>query len=300
MTTDILLMERLTRGLEQLRPSERKVAELVLQDPARAMRLSMAAVAGAAGVSEPTVMRFCTGLGFDGFQSFKYALAEALAIGIPVTHSAIRLEDPVDAVAAKIFDHTLSSLDRTRRSLDADAVAAAVDLLLQARDVLFVGLGASGIIAQDALQQAVLFGVPCAAPVDLHQQYMSASMCHPGSVLVAISNTGRTTAILDIAAQAKRRGARVIGVTGGPGPLLEMADVGVVLRTFEDTDIYTPTISRLAGLVLIDVLATAVAVRRGPEHLERLGQMKEALSSFRGSTEREHRPQPSANGGGLP
>jgi RpiR family carbohydrate utilization transcriptional regulator len=166
--------------------------------------------------------------------------------------------------------------------------------------VLFVGLGASGIIAQDALQQAVLFGVPCAAPVDLHQQYMSASMCHPGSVLVAISNTGRTTAILDIAAQAKRRGARVIGVTGGPGPLLEMADVGVVLRTFEDTDIYTPTISRLAGLVLIDVLATAVAVRRGPEHLERLGQMKEALSSFRGSTEREHRPQPSANGGGLP
>jgi RpiR family transcriptional regulator, carbohydrate utilization regulator len=300
MTTDTPLMERLTRGLEQLRPSERKVAELVLQDPARTMRLSMAAVAGAAGVSEPTVMRFCTGLGFDGFQSFKYALAEALAIGIPVTHSAIRREDPVDAVAAKIFDHTLSSLDRTRRSLDADAVAAAVDLLLQARDVLFVGLGASGIIAQDALQQAVLFGVPCAAPVDLHQQFMSASMCHPGSVLVAISNTGRTTSILDIAAQAKRRGAKVLGVTGGPGPLLEMADVGVVLRTFEDTDIYTPTISRLAGLVLIDVLATAVAVRRGPEHLERLGQMKEALSSFRGTSEREHRPQPSANGGGLP
>lgn len=299
MTDTTPLMERLTRGLEQLRPSERKVAELVLQDPARAMRLSMAAVAGAAGVSEPTVMRFCTGLGFDGFQSFKYALAEALAIGIPVTHSAIRLDDPVDAVAAKIFDHTLSSLDRTRRFLDADAVAAAVDLLLQARDVLFVGLGASGIIAQDALQQAVLFGVPCAAPVDLHQQFMSASMCQPGSVLVAISNTGRTTSILDIAAAGRRRGAKVIGVTGGPGPLRDIADVGVVLRTFEDTDIYTPTISRLAGLVLIDVLATAVAVRRGSEHLARLGQMKEALSSFRGSSEREHRPE-AATGGGPP
>jgi RpiR family transcriptional regulator, carbohydrate utilization regulator len=289
MTTDTPLMERLSRGLERLRPSERKVAELVLHDPARAMRLSMAAVAGAAGVSEPTVMRFCNGLGFDGFQSFKYALAEALAIGIPVTHSAIRLEDPVDAVAAKIFDHTLSSLDRTRRSLDADAVAAAVDLLLGARDVLFVGQGASGIIAQDALQQAVLFGVPCAAPADLHQQFMSASMCRAGSVLVAISNTGRTTSILDIAAQGKRRGAKVIGITGGPGPLLEVAHVGVVLRTFEDTDIYTPTISRLAGMVLIDVLAA-------PEHLERLGQMKEALSSFRGSSERDHHPLPSSNG----
>ena len=296
--THIPLMEMLTDSHVQLRPSERKVAEVVLQDTARAMRLSIAALAAAAGVSEPTVMRFCARLGFDGFQSFKFALAEALAVGIPVTHSAIQLDDSVQAMAVKIFDHTLSSLDRSRRSLDTTAVAAAVELLLTASNVLFVGLGASGIIAQDALQQAVLFGVPCAAPVDLHQQFMAASMCRPGSVLVAISNTGRSKSILDIAAQGKERGATVIGISGGPSPLIDLANVGLVLRTFEDTDIYTPTVSRLAGLVLIDVLATAVAVRRGPEHLERLGEMKVALSSFRGSSEPEHRPVASLGGGG--
>jgi len=296
--THIPLMEMLTDSHVQLRPSERKVAEVVLQDTARAMRLSIAALAAAAGVSEPTVMRFCARLGFDGFQSFKFALAEALAVGIPVTHSAIQLDDSVQAMAVKIFDHTLSSLDRSRRSLDTTAVAAAVELLLTASNVLFIGLGASGIIAQDALQQAVLFGVPCAAPVDLHQQFMAASMCRPGSVLVAISNTGRSKSILDIAAQGKERGATVIGISGGPSPLIDLANVGLVLRTFEDTDIYTPTVSRLAGLVLIDVLATAVAVRRGPEHLERLGEMKVALSSFRGSSEPEHRPVASLGGGG--
>ena len=296
--THIPLMEMLTDSHVRLRPSERKVAVVVLQDTARAMRLSIAALAAAAGVSEPTVMRFCARLGFDGFQSFKFALAEALAVGIPVTHSAIQLDDSVQAMAVKIFDHTLSSLDRSRRSLDTTAVAAAVELLLTASNVLFVGLGASGIIAQDALQQAVLFGVPCAAPVDLHQQFMAASMCRPGSVLVAISNTGRSKSILDIAAQGKERGATVIGISGGPSPLIDLANVGLVLRTFEDTDIYTPTVSRLAGLVLIDVLATAVAVRRGPEHLERLGEMKEALSSFRGSSEPEHRPVASLGGGG--
>jgi len=296
--THIPLMEMLTDSHVRLRPSERKVAVVVLQDTARAMRLSIAALAAAAGVSEPTVMRFCARLGFDGFQSFKFALAEALAVGIPVTHSAIQLDDSVQAMAVKIFDHTLSSLDRSRRSLDTTAVAAAVELLLTASNVLFIGLGASGIIAQDALQQAVLFGVPCAAPVDLHQQFMAASMCRPGSVLVAISNTGRSKSILDIAAQGKERGATVIGISGGPSPLIDLANVGLVLRTFEDTDIYTPTVSRLAGLVLIDVLATAVAVRRGPEHLERLGEMKVALSSFRGSSEPEHRPVASLGGGG--
>lgn len=288
--TDIPLMERLTMAEVALRPSEQKVAQVVLDDPAGVVQLSMASLASRAGVSEPTVMRFCTGLGFSGFQSFRFALAEALAVGIPVTHSAISVDDSVGAMAIKIFDHTLSSLDRARRSLDADAVARAVEALMGASNVLFVGLGASGIIAQDALQQAVLLGVPCAAPIDLHQQFMSASMLSPGSVLVAISNTGRSRSIIEIAAEGARKGATVIGVVGGPSPLLDVADIGLVLRTFEDTDIYTPTASRLAGLVLVDVLATAVAVRRGPEHLRRLHEMKESLSVFRGSLGHEAGP----------
>ncbi len=283
--TDESVLELITGRQDRMRPSERKVAAAVLADPGAVVHMSMAGLADAAGVSEPTVMRFCTGLGFSGFQAFRLGLAQSLAVGIPVTHSAIEPDDPVESMAGKIFDHTLSSLDRTRRSLDTAAVAAAVETLVAATSVHFVGLGASGIIAQDALQHAVLFGVPCTAPVDLHQQYMAAAMCGPGEVVVAISNTGRTTSVLEVTERAKRAGAAVIAVTGGPGPLADLADVAIVLRTFEDTDIYTPTVSRLAGLVLVDVLATAVAVRRGPAHLERLREMKEALSVFRGSAD---------------
>lgn len=282
---DTPLLERITAATDRMRPSERKVAGVVLADPRAALGYSMAALADAAAVSEPTVMRFCTGLGFAGFQSFKLALAQALAIGLPVTHSAIAPDDTVEAMVGKIFDHTLSSLDRARRALDAARVTEAVDALVSARNVLFVGLGASGIIAQDALQQGVLFGVPCAAPEDVHQQYMVAAMCGPGTVVVAVSNTGRTTSVLAVTERARKNGATVLAVTGGPGPLADLADVVLVLRTFEDTDIHTPTVSRLAGLVLIDILATAVAVRRGPEHLERLRRMKEGLSAFRGSAE---------------
>lgn len=259
------------------------MAQTVLSDPHLTVTMGMAGLAMASGVSEPTVMRFCTALGFDGFQSFKMALAQALAIGIPVTHSAITVDDSVGEMAVKIFDHTLTSLDLARRSLDTHAVGKAVNALLGASDVLFVGLGASGIIAQDALQQAVLLGVPCAAPTDLHQQFMHASMLEPSAVLVAISNTGRSRSIVEIAAQGRARGATILAIVGGPSPLLELADIALVLRTFEDTNVYTPTVSRLAGLVLVDVLATAVAVRRGSGHLERIKNMKEALAEWRGS-----------------
>ncbi len=280
-STDEPLLQRLALQLSSLRQSERKVAEIVQSDPELFLHSTMAAVADAAGVSEPTVMRFCTGLGFDGFQSFKIHLAQALALGIPASHSAINDDDSVPELATKIFDHSITSLDRARRHLSTGAIEAAVAALLRASELIFIGFGASGIIAQDAAQKSSLFGVPCLAPTDTHQQFMAASTSRSSTVLVAISNTGRTQSVIQIAAQAQQNGATVISITGGDSPLQREADISIIAKTFEDTDIYTPTVSRLAGLVVIDILATSVATHRGGGHLTMIRQMKEGLASFR-------------------
>lgn len=277
------LLERLNGSMNSLRRSERKVGELVAEDPSFVVSATMAQLADAAGVSEPTVMRFCTGLGFDGFQAFKIALAQALAIGLPATLSSIGRSDTIAEIAGKTFDHTITSLDRARRYLDFEQIGRAVDAITRASNMVLVGLGASAIIASDAEQKAPLFGIPCSAPLDSHQQFMSASMARPGSVLVAISNTGRTLSIVRVAETARRNGATVIGISGDQTPLLDQCDIPIVVRTIEDTDVYTPTVSRLAGLVVIDILATAVALTREQAHMDRLTQMKEDLATFRRS-----------------
>ena len=275
------LLEHLNNVMGSLRNSERKVAQLVANNPTFVMNASMARVAEAAGVSEPTVMRFCTGLGFAGFQQFKIALAQTLALGIPATLSSIDRGDSLAELSTKIFDHTISSLDRARRSLDAVQIELAVTAILEATSVTFVGLGASAIIARDAEQKVALFGVPCAAPSDTHQQYMAAATARPGNVMMVISHTGRTLSVIQVAQTAGANGATVIGLSGEQSPMLDSCDISLIVKTIEDTDVYTPTVSRLAGLVIIDVLATAVALRRGPEHMERLTEMKEGLTRFR-------------------
>lgn len=277
------LLERLSGAMNSLRRSERKVGELVAEDPTFVVSATMAQLAEGAGVSEPTVMRFCTGLGFDGFQAFKIALAQALAIGLPATLSSIGRSDTIAEIGGKTFDHTITSLDRARRYLDFEQIGRAVDAITRASSMVLVGLGASAIIASDAEQKAPLFGIPCSAPLDSHQQFMSASMARPGGVLVAISNTGRTLSIIRVAETARRNGAVVIGISGDQTPLLEQCDIPIVVRTIEDTDVYTPTVSRLAGLVVIDILATAVALTREQAHMDRLTQMKEDLTTFRRS-----------------
>ncbi|OJX63408.1 MAG: RpiR family transcriptional regulator [Micrococcales bacterium 73-13] len=275
------LLETISSRMVSLRQSERKVAKLVLEDPVEAMRYNMAGLAEAAGVSEPTVMRFCSAIGFSGFRAFKLELAHTIALGMPMALTAIDEDDSLRVMTEKVFSRTISSLDRAYRHLNGEVLEQAIEMVASASELVFVGAGASAIVAQDAQQKFPLFGIPCQAPADYHQQFISASMSGPSTVFVAISNTAKTRTVLRVAALAKSKGAKVLAIVGDRGPITEVADLSIEVNTFEDTDLYTPTVSRLAGLVVIDVLATGVSFRRGPVAAERIREMKEELAQMR-------------------
>jgi len=275
------LVKRIAQLEPQIRASEQKGARVVLTHPETAISYTMAELAKASGVSEPTVMRFCAAVGCDRFLSFKLELAHSVALSMPPTHMTITTSDGTSDLAGKIVDQTISTLYRMRRGLDVSTLDEAVSALLKADDVIFVRFGASDIIAQEAQQTFPLFGIPCQAPADLHQQFIAAAMSSTWSVLFAISNTGHTADVLRVAREANRASATVIGMTGQEGPLQALADMPLFVRTHENTDFYTPTLSRLAGLVVIDIVATAVALGRSREHLERVQAMKIRLATMR-------------------
>jgi DNA-binding MurR/RpiR family transcriptional regulator len=279
---NILEVARTRRN--ELRKSDRKVCDVVLADPRRILNATVAETAEWSGVSQPTVIRFCTSVGCQGYQDFKLRLAQSLALGTPATHSVILATDTPAAVAEKIFDYTITSLDAVRRNLDPVSIGQAVDMLEAANRIEFFGFGASGIVARDAQQKFPLFGVPCGAETDSHQQVMIVSMLKPGDVVVAISNTAATLSIVEVARIARERGSGVIGLVGMDGPLVEHCDVVLTVETLENTNVYTPTISRIAALTVIDILSTAVALRRGSERVDQLSQMKRRLSDARTST----------------
>ena len=268
--------------LGDLRKSDRRVAETVLADPQRILGATVAETAELAGVSQPTVIRFCAAIGCDGFQDFKIRLAQSLALGTSATHSAIAEGDPPEEVARKVFDYTMTSLDWARHRLDMAQMNAAVDLILEASHIEFFGFGASAIVAQDLQQKFPLFGIPCNATMDSHQQLMAASMMRPGAVAVAISNTGGTRSIIELARLAREQGAKVITMTGSmDSALVNYADVVINVETLDNTDVFTPTTSRIAALVVADILSTLVARRLGAEHNKRLVRMKRFLSQMR-------------------
>jgi RpiR family carbohydrate utilization transcriptional regulator len=275
------ILEVVRQSRDALRKSERKVADLVLSNPQHVLAGTVAEVAKLAEVSQPTVIRFCTAVGCGGFHDFRLRLAQSVALGTPATHSVIRGDDPPAAIVEKIFEYTMTSLDWARHHLDADALAAVIDALASARSITFFGFGASSIVAQDAEQKFPLFGVPCRALADSHQLVMAAAMMGTGDVAVAISNTGLSEGIIEAARIAREKGAMTIALTGARAKLSEICEISLLVETLDNTDAFTPTTSRVAALVIIDVLAIAIALRRQATDLDRLRDMKEILRKFR-------------------
>ena len=269
------LLSALSDPTIQRSKSARKVAACVLANAAAVPGMSIAQLAEAAGVSEPTVNRFCTGLGLRGFPDFKVQLAADLAREAPGVTRDIHPGDTLPEVVTKIFEAARHSLLATRRDLDTAALTHAIGHLDSARAIVICGQGASASVALDAQHKLMILGTPVSTYTDAVQQRMAAATIAPGDCLLCISYTGRTIAMQEIAALARSRGASVIGLTAPGSPLAAACSVVLGVAAGEDTDIHMPMSSRIAQLALIDVLVTALTLRAGPGFGERLRMLKQ-------------------------
>jgi RpiR family carbohydrate utilization transcriptional regulator len=275
------LLQHILQSRHLLRKSELKVADHVLLDPAAVMHSSMADLAQEVGVSEPTIVRFCRAIGCSGFQDLKLKLAQSLASGASFGQFAIHEDDSVTEVTQKIFDTTLHTLVDVREHLDLAALQRAVDAIAHAQRIEFYGFGASGAVAADAQHKFFRLLLTAAAYADPHMQAMSAATLRPGDVAICISQSGRSKDLLISANLVRESGATLITLCPGQTPLAELATVNLAIDVQEDTDIYTPLTSRIAHLVVIDVLAMGVAMARGPGLVNHLKGVKRNLRSLR-------------------
>lgn len=284
------ILDRVQQELERSSGSQRRVGEFILARPQAVIDMSIAKVAAMTGVSEPTVVRFCRTLGVDGFREFKLRLAQGLVANVSYVHREVQPGDDARAYTEKVGRATVKVLSDVVTQLDPDLIERAVSTLANADRIEFYGFGASGVVAADAYHKFFRLGIPCSAHSDSHMQCMSAGTLGPNDVVVAISHTGRARDLIENVSLARRSGATVIGITTARSPLVNECSQVLSVDLDEDTDVFPPMLSRLAHLVLLDILVTGVTLRRGQQATDRLKRMKKALALKRlqGVGEHEH------------
>ncbi|MBC5785060.1 SIS domain-containing protein [Ramlibacter sp. USB13] len=280
------MLDRIKASMPSLAPAEQRVAKLVLGDPRSFANLPVSELADRAHVSKPTVVRFCRSMGYDGLSDFKLKLAGSVSEGVPFIHRSVDVDDKTSDVLVKVIDNAVAAFLKYRNDASTFAVEkAAVALAATCESghrIEFYGAGNSGVVALDAQHKFFRLGVNTNSYSDGHMQVMSATLLGPGDCLVVISNSGRTRDLMDACDIARRNGATTIVITATGSPLATAGHIHLSADHPEGYDRYSPMVSRLLHLMIIDVLATTVALRIGGGRLQPLlREMKNNLRTKR-------------------
>jgi len=248
--------------LEQLKPSERKVADYILSNPQEVIQLSVQKLAELSGASEATVIRLCQKLNMKGFQELKLRVAGDLASPQSSTgYEEIRMEGPIEDIMHAVSNNNKYSIDDTLAVLSAEEVKKAAVALSGARRINIFGMGASYVIAEDLRQKLVRIGWWCEAYPDSHGQLTSAVNMKPGDVAFGISYSGQTIEIVQSLTEAKRQGATIITLTKyGNSPVNELADAKLFASASEQSIRSGAMASRIAQLNVVDILFITIAL----------------------------------------
>ena len=286
------MIERVRASIPALPPAEQRVAKLVLSDPRSFASMPVGELAERSHVSKPTVVRFCRSVGYDGLADFKLKLAGTVNEGVPFVHRAVDEDDGAGEIIIKVIDNAVSALLKYRNNAAGHAFERAIAALAQAclekKRIDFYGVGNSGIVAQDAQHKFFRLGTQGIAASDGHVQVMSATMLGPGDCAVIISNSGRSRDLIDVADIARRKGATLVVITASGSPLAQLAQshqqILLAADHPEDFDRYSPMVSRMLHLMIIDILTTGVALRVGPTLRPMLQDIKRNLRAKRYAT----------------
>lgn len=248
-----LILEKLQGVYEGLGDSEKRVADYVLERPDDIIHYSITELAQHSGASEATIYRLCRKLDFDGFQHFKIALARELSVPRQSLLETEKIQD-LEKLVKAIFDENLELIKGTLELLDLSVVKKAVDVMLDARRLVFFGVGRSSSIAEDGAFRFMLLGFASNSYNDPHAQVMVASTLTSEDVVVGISHSGMIRDIVKSLQVARESGARTIAITSGIGsPMTEVADIVLYCAAGRKRSSEFLT-NRVGEMVVVDML----------------------------------------------
>lgn len=277
------IITRLQMAAEDGSKSDRRLAAMVLADLDFASKASISAIAAEIGVSEPTVTRFCRGLGCEGVRDFKFWLAQAIAVGGQyLTAEPVNREQREQRIAAVVSQNAITAIERVAAGVDMQTVLSVAELLVGANQALCIGSGGtSSMLATEMQNRLFRLGIAAVAQVDGQLQRMFAAVSTPQTTVLAFSISGYAQSIIDSVQVARQYGARTVAVTAPGSELARVAELVIPFQPTEDGNLYKPTSSRFALLAIVDMIATAAAESRGTKVLESLRRIKQSINTLK-------------------
>lgn len=263
-----------------LSPSQKEIADYVINNPDKVIFLSIGELAEVCGTSEPTIMRFLRKLGCRSYQHFKVSIAQEVSAGeTNAIYEEIKNDDTIEQIKQKIISLTVTSIQDINKLVDEKTLQCVVNLITQAERIFFLGIGGSGIIAKDAFHKFLRLGLNVDYSCDSHIMSIYTSSSTSADLIMAFSHSGESSEVIDAVRIGKENKAKTVVFTGyHNSTLAKLADVILMSSTNETMYRSQSMVSRLIQLVVIDILYVALVLNKGEEAIENVNRSKLAVA----------------------
>lgn len=241
-------------------------------------------IAKESNIGEATITRFVKKMNFNGLQDFKVTLAQEISTMNKknIINKNIQNDEPALDTAKKLLSSNITTLENTVEIINSTDVHNCARLIINAKKVYFIGIGYSGIIAQDSNYKFMRIGLNCVSFDSSHTMIMMSSIMEEGDLIVAISHSGETEEIIKTVKLARVNNAKIISITENKNS--ELKDISDVHLSYVsgETVLETGSISsKLAQFFIIDLVYTQVVKELSNEAIERKIKTTNAIKLFK-------------------
>lgn len=262
---DIQDMQEMIRQLNQsgkrLSKGHRRIVEYIIEHYDKAVFMTASKLGEKVGVSESTVVRFASALGYEGYPQLQRALQELVRHRLTASQrfEMVRSVDQ-DEVLRTVLKADMQNLRNTIEEVDYEAFHQVIEMLLNARNIYIMGIRSAAPLAQFmGYYLHFIFDNVRVVGENTNDVFEQISRINAKDVLFGISFPRYSRRTLNAMAFAKERGAQVVALTDGPrSPLREVSSICMTART----DMASFVDSLAAPLSLINALIVALGLRR--------------------------------------
>ena len=242
--------------------SHRKIADFILTHYEKAAYLTAAKLGESVGISESTVVRFASELGFEGYPDFQRALQEAMRNRLTAVQ---RIEVTLDRlkdgeVLRKVLQNDIEHIAKTLEQTTDTAFNAAVDSIISAKHIYIMGIRSSAALASFMgyyfkLMLPNVTIVETGSRSELYEQLMRLDS---KDLLIGISFPRYSKQTVNALAYARAKGADSIAITDSKDSPIAQNAANVLLAK---SDMVSFVDSLGAPLSLINALIVAVSIK---------------------------------------
>ncbi|MGW8426243.1 MurR/RpiR family transcriptional regulator [Peribacillus simplex] len=280
--------------MSYLNPALRRVAEYILENPQESKVTTIKDMSIACDVSESTITRFVRELGLNSFRELKISIAETLTYSEKAeekqeekyVYEDISRDDSIDRILDKVTYRHTQALSETKKLLNMDAIDQAVKAIEKAKFLMFSCMGSSSVAGLNGVMRFTRAGKNSTLLNDYSLQLMTSAIANPETVVIGISNSGKSKPVIESLKLAKSKGAFTIGITSfEDAPINKYSDVVLFTSTKSSNEVsaldWEAVTSKTAQIIVVDILYACFTARHFDETLKNYEETYNILKESR-------------------